>query len=502
MIDLTGANLASYLLRIVRTTVEKHPRFRAALGTVTFSSNVAIRWKDVEVIIKNIATQGTRLSPNYFMRTELGRALVAKVGDKDGQFIEWARETDRTRNTPEPGIYYINVDFFDDQTRDLGLTVHKYKWREGSLSNAVGSQVFFRPGIVDPSSVPPGPLDLTTLTATDAATGGPVQFVAFNSSFGGFANLLTPVQTLRFAFQNGTLLLPGVDYWYQRVQTSPVVTSTKGGSEVVEIPNLSGTLPPFVSFTLTDQTGYELRPGIDWNFYGAGWVQLSSQSPPGSTIYANILARLDPSLYDGTNPENNIQIGLLPNETLAPGQITIQTSQGSFTTATLNPDGTMALPVLLQPGDYLRWSIRIDTGQSKASAKKWELNSFVIVDPSTIAYTVPASALSVPAGEPQPQAVQSSAGTPLLDASGSQQYVFPGLVLAIGDRVVVGDQAAVIVTPDITETYEVFGSKENLSFTLEIKSNDLQTSSDLTEMLKDQLLISRRINTEADGLTV
>ena len=54
----------------------------------------------------------------------------------------------------------------------------------------------------------------------------------------------------------------------------------------------------------------------------------------------------------------------------------------------------------------------------------------------------------------------------------------------------------------MTETYEVFGSKENLSFTLEVKANDLQTASDIGEMLKREMLILRRINTEADGLTI
>jgi hypothetical protein len=90
----------------------------------------------------------------------------------------------------------------------------------------------------------------------------------------------------------------------------------------------------------------------------------------------------------------------------------------------------------------------------------------------------------------------------LLNAAGQRSYVFPGLWLAFGDISVVGDQAAVIISPSLTETYQVYGSKENLTFTLEIKSNDLQTSSDLAEMIKQHLLITSRKNVESDGLTI
>ena len=97
--------------------------------------------------------------------------------------------------------------------------------------------------------------------------------------------------------------------------------------------------------------------------------------------------------------------------------------------------------------------------------------------------------------------MQVSAGIPLL-ADSKQQYILPGLQLAIGDNVVVGDQVAIIVSPTLTETYEVFGSKENITFTLEVKANDLQTASDLAESLKQELLILGRENAEADGLTI
>jgi len=72
-------------------------------------------------------------------------------------------------------------------------------------------------------------------------------------------------------------------------------------------------------------------------------------------------------------------------------------------------------------------------------------------------------------------------------AWGQRKLILPGLRLAIGDNVVVGDQCAIIVSPTLTETYEVFGSKENLSFTLEVKQMTCKQLSDLSEMLKREL---------------
>jgi hypothetical protein len=54
----------------------------------------------------------------------------------------------------------------------------------------------------------------------------------------------------------------------------------------------------------------------------------------------------------------------------------------------------------------------------------------------------------------------------------------------------------------VCETYEIYGSKENLTFTVDCRANDLQTASDLSEMLRQQLLIMRRTNMEADGITL
>src|SRR5277367_5413111 len=96
MIDLTGANLINYLLRMIRDIVERNPRFKNSLREVTFPANTIIRWGDVWVSVTSVTTSGSRRSPNYFMGTQTGRAILAKVGNKDGQFIEWTREVDPT----------------------------------------------------------------------------------------------------------------------------------------------------------------------------------------------------------------------------------------------------------------------------------------------------------------------------------------------------------------------------------------------------------------------
>ena len=502
MIDLTGANLVNYLLRMIRDIVERNPRWKHSLGEVTFPANTIIRWGDVWVSITSVTTSGNRLSPAYFMCTQIGRAILAKVGDRDGQFIEWTREVDPKNQNPASGVYYMNVDFFDDRTRDLGLTVHKYRWVEGVLGEAIGTVVNFRPGI-----------DLNTVSFSDSAVGTPVVATTFNQTTGGFAYLVTPTQSLNCTYNSGldapawnsTLsyapgtavtyagaayvaqatsvgvvptditfwspyaalvplagqsLTPLTDFWYQRTQSAVVCQRTKGGSELCNIPS------PYVSVTFSDQDGYVLRQGIDYYFQGPQWIVLSQFTPPGSTISANMLVKLNPVNEIGIMPENYLQVDLGPNETLAPNQVFVQTPAGTFTNPTPQPDGSLLIPQLLQPGDYLRWEVRIDAGESKAKAKKWEITNLPQVDPTTIKYgrydadgqlTQTLTAAQVAGADPSSLqgVIQISAGDPLL-VNGQQVPILPGLRLAIGDNVVVGDQAAILVSPSLTETYEVF----------------------------------------------
>jgi len=499
MIDLTGANLVAYLMRIIRDVIYKNPRFRNALGDVTYPMNsnptTALRWKDVQVIVKSVTTSGNRFSPDYFMCTQIGRAILAKVADKDGLFVEWIKEVDPTHKTPQPGVYYMNVDFVDERTRDIGLTVQKYTWAEGNYKNAVGSIVYFKQGLIDPGTSQQ--VDLNTIIARDGETGELVQFTALNSSFGGTIILLTPVTNLVLYFANGMPLARETDYWYQR-NLSVVVATNISGQVLFNIPE------QYVTMELVDQTGYVWRPNIDYTFYGGPqWVHSSQWTPPGTTVTANLVVKVSPLTGNATNPENVLNIGLQPgSQTLAPNQVVIQTSGGTYTAVTPNPDGTVTIPQLLQPGDNAYWSFRIDAGQFKAKAKKYEVNSLTIVDPNSIKFETPVPPQPLPVGAPPPAQVQVNAGDPMLTSTGQHQYVFPGLWLAIGDNVFVGDQAAILISPTMTETHAVYGTKENLTFTLEFKSNDLQTSSEMSEMVKQYLLITSRKDVEADGLTI
>lgn len=478
MIDLTGANLVAYLLRVIRSAVSRNPRFNATLGEVTHQSNNMIQYHDVQVTVRDVTTSGTRLSPDYFMCNQYGRALVAKVESKEGSFIEWVREVDKTGQTPEPGVYYLTVEQVNEKTNDVDISIQKFRWVEGKYNNAVGSIAYLRPGI-----------DGTNLIAVDMTSSPPGTPVAIE----GFTDkviLQVPVQTLQLYTNTSppVPLVPVLDYWYQRSSSEVIIQSTAGGPEVANIPG------EWVSFTLSDQDDYQLRKGVDWNFFGKSFIQLSEWSPVGSTITANIIKKVDPTTVAGTNPENILQVGVLPNESLQPGQVFIHTPSGDYPNATVNADGTVTLPHLLQPGDWLRWEVRIASGTTTCRGKKFALNGFwqTYWD---------ADALTEFPDSNNPN--KKGAVKFVLDPVTQQKIeALPGLAVAIGDSVVVDDQAAIIVNPSTTETYEVYGSKENLDFTLDFRSNDLQTSSDLSELLKQQLLIMNRQNMEADGITI
>src|SRR5271157_3878305 len=139
MVDLTGANLVAYLLRQIKDIVARSPRFRNSLGDVTFQNNQMIQWGNVQAVIKNVTAAGTRLSPDYFMFTQHGRVTVAKLGDKEGIFIEWPLEYDKTRQTPASGVYNLQVDFTSEKDQSVQLTMQHYKWSSGMLRNAQGS---------------------------------------------------------------------------------------------------------------------------------------------------------------------------------------------------------------------------------------------------------------------------------------------------------------------------------------------------------------------------
>jgi hypothetical protein len=458
MLDLTGANLIQYLIRVSKDVAYRNPRFKNTLGEVSFASNNQINFGDTQLLVKSVTTSGTRLSPDYFICTRHGQAILCKVEDKDGQFVEFVTETNAAM-TLDPGTYYFNVDSVDEQTQQVGLTIKKYKWRQGKITNAFGSNIYFSPAVL--AALPAGQTILNLIPSDSA---NPANVISYNT-YGSYMTLLTAIQSI-VVTNNVThiALAPNTDYWAIRSQSQVLIQSTIGG---VELANLPANIDSNSSIILTDQDGYQLRQSIDWNFTspppnGTGtWIQLSQWTPTGSTITLTANYRVDVSAPFATvNPENVLPVVLLPGETLAPGEVFISMGLGDGrTSVVLTPSatGNIQLPVLLPPGGFATWEVRIDTGATfSVVAHKEQLNGAII----------------------------------------------PGLWIAIGDRVVVGDQVAILIAPQITETYQVYGSKENLSFTLEVKANDLQTASDLTEMLKQEFLIWRRTNMSADGVEI
>ena len=486
-------------MRVTKDAVIRNPRFRNTLGEVTFASNNQIFWGDTQITIKSVTTSGNRLSFDYFMCTQHGRAILAKVADKEGAFVEWVVETDKTRNTPKAGVYYFNVDAVDEQTRNVNLTVQQYRWEQGSITNAEGTRVQLRPGL-DGTKVIAVELAATPTTGFGVNFGNgfgnnansfvPIQVQAYNS----FLFLLTPVQQLGLqlvqlnpvTLASETIdLIPNVDFWIERKQSTVICQSTLGGQEVVSIPR------NVQSYDIVDQDGYVLRKNLDYYQQGPGFIVISQYTPPAQTLSCVGVFNLDPSVtIPATNPENYIPVMVGPNET--PGEVIIQATSGDYNNAQVDAaTGNILLPVLMLPGENLRWEVRILTRNFTVLGKKYELNNFqeTVWDPR--------------AGAKDANTPAPGGYVPKLDPV-TQQPInpIPGMSLAIGDTVVKGDQCAVIVNPDLTETYEVFGSKENLNFVLEVRTNDYQTSSDISSLLRRELLVMRRTNMEADGITL
>ena len=343
------------------------------------------------------------------------------------------------------------MDSVSEETREVVLTVQKFKWREGSVSNATGSLVYYRAG-----------LDGTVMVPSDAGGGSPPSAVSYQS-FPAYTILYTPIDSLVVTdSQTGQTLVPNVDYWIVRQMSKVICQSTAGGQEIISVPTQA------VNLVFEDQTGYRLRKNIDFTYFnGNAFIQVSAATPAGSTLYAVGLYEQDPTgPYASVAPENYLNIVLQPGESVTPGQVMVQTSAGDFTSVIELPDSSLVFPVLLGPGQYARWEARINSTLPDAN------------------------------GIPQPQVKRVALKMDM------NKNIVPGLWLAIGDLVVPDDQVAIIVSPTFTETYQVYGSKENLSFVLEIKSNDLTSASEISEMVKHWLLVYGRTNMEADGITI
>lgn len=443
MLDLTGENLATYLLRELKDIVNRNPRFRNLGGDVFVQSSNMVQWGDLQVQISGITASGTRLSPDYFMCTQHGHSVLAKLENKDGVFIEWVQEqrikTDvsDTLTYPEPGVYYFNVDSVDEGTRDVGLTIQTYKWASGETGFARGSGVFFRSGI-----------DVDTVEPVDPS----ITFVRAN----GGLYITSYVTEIPLRLKSAaTILTPNVDYWYIREVDEVLTDATLTGLQTITLP-----ITDYSKITITDQDGYELRSGIDFDFSSLIHIRLGEWTPPGSQLTGRFVVKVDPTTTSVVHPENRLPISpLAATETLADGQVFIRSTFGptySEKDLTVAGDGSVWLSHLLRPGERAIWEARIDAGTTTVTAKKLAVN----------------------------------------------QNLIPGLSIAIGDLVNVGDQCAILVAPNLTETYEVYGSKENISFDIRVKANDRLTASDIATMIRTSLLVRARNDMETNGLSI
>jgi hypothetical protein len=200
-----------------------------------------------------------------------------------------------------------------------------------------------------------------------------------------------------------------------------------------------------------------LRSGIDYIYTSATSITLSAWTPAGAVLTAQGNVIVDPSIAgNATNSENILAITLPAGATLATDQVYVATQDTDNAPVTLTPAGQVILTNPLPPGGWLRYDVRALVGWTTAIGTKM----------------------------------------------GSNVNLIPGLRISIGDQVVVGDQCALLISPTVTETYRVYGAKDNITFSIDVKANDPSTSSDLAELLKRELLVTRRTMIEADGLTI
>lgn len=444
MLDLTGEHLTAFLLRELKDVVNRNPRFRRLGGEAFVATPTLMAWNDLQVEITTTSSSGNRLSPDYFICTQHGHAILAKLENKNGAFVEWVRElrnqTDDSGQVltyPLPGIYYLQVDSVDEATKNVGLTMAVYRWNSGRVANTVGSMIYFAQGI-DSSQVTP--VDPSILYKY---MGGALCILSYTTQLP--LQLKSPVGNLT----------PMTDYWYQAVEAVEITASTQTGHQDLDLP-----VSDYISMYIQDDTGYVLRPGVDFEFVGATRIRLSQWTPPGATLTGFFTVKANPTTTSVVALEN--KLGILPlqsGEEFAVGQVNLVSTYGATYTESdlvVAGDGTVWLKNLLQPGEVLTWEVRILAGQSQVVGQKYSNNAQIV----------------------------------------------PGLMIGIGDQVEVGDQVAILVSPDLTETYEVYGSKENVTFNINVRANDRLTASEVAAAIKAYLLVESRDRLESSGVTI
>lgn len=248
----------------------------------------------------------------------------------------------------------------------------------------------------------------------------------------------------------GDPLVPGTDFWIERQERHLIVEDHPGGPATgIEIPEGWSTIK------ILDDRGTELRAGQDWDWSAENRIWFASWLMRGS-YYVEGTWRRTPAGLDHIHPENFLEIPIADGEELIAGQTRYSVSRGDFQDLIHLGGDRYVLKNLQLPGDTLRWEARIRMPQAYQTLHKMAVN---------------------------PQ-------------------VLPGLDVAIGDQVVVGDQLAIIAFPSRCEVFEIYGGKEPVNFDITVKSNDLLTSTELGNLVKGYLLVEGRDRLETLGLTI
>ena len=246
------------------------------------------------------------------------------------------------------------------------------------------------------------------------------------------------------------VLTPGVDYWLEMPETRLLVVADGGKQEGIPVPE------DCVSFRLLED-GNELRRDVDWMWDGDSAIKLPAWTTAGASIYIDGTFRKTPSGSNYIHGENFLNASLAEGEELVAGQATYSLVRGEYLDdLAWTSDGRACFKHLLAEGDRATWEIRIRKPQETITFKKMAVNPGFL----------------------------------------------PGLEVAVGDLVEVGDQLALIVFPSRCEVYEVYGGKEGVTFDLAIKSNDMLTSSELGGLVRTYLAVGGRDRLESCGLTI
>ena len=432
MIDITGGFLAHFLVGELRPVVMRHPRFQASDGETVAAYSDQITYRDVSITIGSTHADGTSMSPDSYLGTAFGRALVAKIDGKPGSFVEWLQEN----NSQAPaGIYYLSVDSVDEDTRDVRLIQQTRQWHRGGLSGAKGSKVFLSRSL---------PTDL--VVPEDSA----VEFRndGYSLTILSYAPNLSLKRT-----DTGDILVPGTDWWIESTERITLIEETFG-----EKTTYVGVPAGWTSIHFLDEEDVEYRPGVDWYWVSPTTISVAPWIPSGSKVIAEGRWVKTPVGDNYVNAENLITLTLSPGDTVELVGTTYATSRGVFPISELIPEGanTFRLQHLLDTGDDLHWELKSISAQFYNTVKKMSVN----------------------------------------------REFLPGVNLAIGDQVGVGDRLAIIVEPSRCEVFEIFGGKDGVGFDLTIKSNDLLTTTEIANLVKSYLLVEARHRLENCGLNI